>query len=98
MTLVLSLGYFQQKNFSDQIMCIWNITCGEGQALFVNSNYHNISQQEMLDDETSTTECGGEYVVIEWEEGREIRCIEQKPHHSQMNSKVFLNSIKVIYQ
>ena len=43
-TIVLSLGYFKQKNFSNQVLCIWNITCSEDQILFVKS--HNTSRPD----------------------------------------------------
>ena len=36
-TLVLSPGYFTKRNFTRQLMCLWNISCqDETQILFVN--------------------------------------------------------------
>ena len=36
-TLVLSPGQLQQRYFSDELICVWNVTCPSGHALFVNS-------------------------------------------------------------
>lgn len=36
-TFILSPWYFQAKNYSDQLLCIWNVSCPADHALFVNS-------------------------------------------------------------
>lgn len=44
-TLILSPGYFRERNFSSQLMCVWNITCAENEALFVNYTDNNLGVQ-----------------------------------------------------
>ena len=36
-TLVLTPGYLEQRNYSHQLLCMWNITCPEDHVLYVNS-------------------------------------------------------------
>ena len=107
-TLVLSPGYLTERNFTNQLLCLWNISCSEDEVLFLNyTESSDLATQSpgngiyvppakvwvVYGECVDGSECGGEYVMVEWEEGREVRCGEQ--NGPRQHNKVFPHNLKV---
>ena len=101
---MLSPGYFQERNLSGQVMCVWNISCPEDHSIFVNYTGNGFSysgesscvprpEGVVCAGYEESSECDGEYAVVEWGKGKEVRCAEQ--HTPWLLNQVFEGSLKV---